>query len=63
MNYISSFFMIPGLILLGQALEQHFNYGVIIIGWGMYVFGVMTASVAVRAFISLTIIFPSPPYL
>lgn len=50
MNYISSLFMIPGLILLGQALQQHFNYGVIVVGWGMYTFGVMTASVAITAY-------------
>lgn len=49
-NYISAAFMIPGLILLGQALQRHFNYGVIIIGWGLYVFGVMTASVAITAY-------------
>ena len=39
--------MIAGLIILGQALGKHLHYGVIIIGWGLYVFGSMTASVAV----------------
>ncbi|KAI9810481.1 MAG: hypothetical protein M1827_006257 [Pycnora praestabilis] len=49
-NYISACVMIPGLILVGQALQKHFNYGVIVIGWGLYVFGVMTASVAITAY-------------
>ncbi|MCJ1229235.1 hypothetical protein MMC12_005900 [Toensbergia leucococca] len=50
MSYNTALFMIPGLILLGQALQQHLNYGVIIIGWGMYVFGVITASVPITAY-------------
>lgn len=43
-NYISAFLMIPGLITVGQALEKHLSYSAIVMGWGMYVFGVMTAS-------------------
>ncbi|KAI9756556.1 MAG: pyruvate dehydrogenase complex dihydrolipoamide acetyltransferase component (E2) [Chaenotheca gracillima] len=50
MTYISLFVMIPGLVLLGQALEKHLHYSAIIMGWGMYVFGVMTASVAITAY-------------
>ncbi|GAB7348120.1 hypothetical protein MBLNU459_g6138t1 [Dothideomycetes sp. NU459] len=49
-NYIAAFFMIPGLILVGQALEHHLTYGAIVMGWGMYVFGVMCASVAITAY-------------
>ncbi|MCJ1483012.1 hypothetical protein MMC06_003178, partial [Schaereria dolodes] len=48
--YIATVFMIPGLILVGQALQQHLSVGAIIMGWGMYVFGVMTASVAITAY-------------
>lgn len=49
-NYIAAFFMIPGLILVGQALEHHLSYAAIVMGWGMYVFGVMCASVAITAY-------------
>ncbi|KAI9840564.1 MAG: hypothetical protein M1837_001544 [Sclerophora amabilis] len=50
MTYISCFFMVPGLVILGQALQRHLHYAAIIMGWGMYVFGVMTASVAITAY-------------
>jgi MFS family permease len=49
-NYIAAFFMIPGLILIGQALDKHLHYSAIVMGWGMYVFGVMVASVAITAY-------------
>ncbi|KAH7061955.1 major facilitator superfamily domain-containing protein [Paraphoma chrysanthemicola] len=48
--YLSTILMVPGLILLGFALQQHMHYGVIIIGWGMFTFGVMTTSVAVTTY-------------
>lgn len=32
-NYIASFFMIPGLIIVGQALDKHLNYSAIVMGW------------------------------
>jgi hypothetical protein len=50
-NYLAVAFMIPGLVLAGQALQFKWNYGVIIIGWGMYVFGVMICSVCTTAYI------------
>ena len=31
--YIASLFMIPGLILVGQALQKHLSIGAIIMGW------------------------------
>jgi hypothetical protein len=49
-TFVASSFMVPGLILVGQALEHHLNYSAIVMGWGMYVFGVMIASVAVTAY-------------
>ncbi|KAL9080958.1 MAG: hypothetical protein Q9159_007464 [Coniocarpon cinnabarinum] len=49
--YLGAFFMIPGLILLGQALQKHLLWVGIMFGWGMFVFGVMIASVAVTAFL------------
>lgn len=36
--------MISGLIIVGEALEKHVNHSAAIMGWGMYVFGVMIAS-------------------
>lgn len=48
--YLSTILMVPGLILLGFALQQHMHYGVIIIGWGIFTFGVMTTSVAVTTY-------------
>ena len=32
-NYLGAFFMLPGLILVGQALHHHLNVGAIIMGW------------------------------
>ncbi|OAL52632.1 MFS general substrate transporter [Pyrenochaeta sp. DS3sAY3a] len=49
-NYIAAAFMIPGLIIVGQTLEHHLSYAGIIMGWGMYVFGVMLATVAITAY-------------
>jgi hypothetical protein len=49
-NYVAVFFMIPGLIIVGQTLEKHLSYAGIIMGWGMYVFGVMLATVAITAY-------------
>jgi hypothetical protein len=53
-NYIAAAFMIPGLIIVGQTLEKHLSYAGIIMGWGMYVFGVMLATVAITAYGKLT---------
>lgn len=49
--YIAIAPMIPGLIMVGQALHHHLHWGVIVVGWGIYVFGVMTASVAVTTYL------------
>lgn len=49
--YLAGFFQIPGLTLLGQALTHHLHWSAIIIGWGMYVFGSMVASVATQSYI------------
>jgi hypothetical protein len=35
--FLAAFLMIPGLIIVGQALQRHLNVGAVIIGWGMYV--------------------------
>ena len=49
--YLAACFMIPGIILVGQALEHDLQYGAIIIGWGLYAGGVMIASVAITAYL------------
>jgi hypothetical protein len=49
-NYIAAVFMIPGIILVGQALAKHLHYVAIVMGWGMFVFGCMVASVAIAAY-------------
>ena len=49
--YIATVFMIPGLVLVGQALHKHLNYWAIVFGWGMFVFGTMIASVALVAYV------------
>ncbi|KAK7409178.1 hypothetical protein QQX98_008671 [Neonectria punicea] len=51
MIYISSVFMIVGLVVLGQALLHHLSVGAVIMGWGLHSFGIMTASVAVTAYV------------
>ena len=50
MIYLSTLFMVPGLILLGFALAKHMHYGVIVVGWGSFTIGVMLASVAVTTY-------------
>lgn len=49
-TYIAAGLMIPGLIICGQTLQKHLHYAGIIIGWGMYVTGVMLASVSITAY-------------
>lgn len=48
--YLAAALMIPGLIVVGQALEHHLTVGAIVVGWGMYVVGVMIASVAITSY-------------
>lgn len=49
-DFMANLFMIPGLTIVNQALEKHLHYAAIIMGWGMYVFGVMIVSVAITAY-------------
>lgn len=48
--YFAAFFVIPGLVLIGQSLQIHLTWIAIVFGWGMYVFGYMTMSVAITAY-------------
>ncbi|KIW62485.1 hypothetical protein PV04_10658 [Phialophora macrospora] len=49
--YVGAVLMIPGLVLLGQALEKHLNIAAVIMGWGLYSVGLMITSVATVAYI------------
>lgn len=49
-NYIGIFFMIPGLVLVGQTLQRHLHWAALVFGWGMFQFGVMVVSVATVAY-------------
>ncbi|GAA6036099.1 hypothetical protein JCM8097_006614 [Rhodosporidiobolus ruineniae] len=48
--FLASFLMIPGLVIVGQALQRQLSVAAVIMGWGMYVVGVMISSVAITAF-------------
>ncbi|OBT75528.1 hypothetical protein VF21_04896 [Pseudogymnoascus sp. 05NY08] len=50
MTYISILFMVPGLVILGQALQRHLGVAAVIMGWGMFQFGIMTESVAITSY-------------
>jgi MFS family permease len=50
-SYIALFLMIPGLVLLGQALKQLLHYSAIIMGWGMYMAGAMVTTVTTTAYL------------
>jgi hypothetical protein len=50
MIYISIGFMAPALILVGEALKWHLNVTAVMFGWGIFVFGCMTMSVALTAY-------------
>ncbi|KAK8034658.1 hypothetical protein PG993_009653 [Apiospora rasikravindrae] len=43
-------FMLAGLVLLGQSLQNQWHYMVASISWGLYVFGVMITTVAVSSY-------------
>lgn len=49
--YPSALFQIGGLVLLGQALSRHLPVAAVVMGWGMYSFGIMTTSVVVSAYL------------
>ena len=48
--FIAPLLMIPGLVIVGQTLGNHLGYGLIVLGWGMYSVGMLTASIAITAF-------------
>lgn len=48
--WISTPFMLVGLILLGFCLDEGFHYMITSLGWGLYVFGIMISTVALNAY-------------
>ncbi|RQM04605.1 hypothetical protein DH86_00004346 [Scytalidium sp. 3C] len=48
--WIATPFMLAGLVLLGFCLEQGYHYMVTSVAWGMYVFGIMIATVGINAY-------------
>lgn len=49
--FISLPFMVAGLVLIGQALENAWHYMGTSISWGMYVFGIMITTVALSSYV------------
>jgi hypothetical protein len=49
--WLSTPFMLSGLVLLGFSLEQGYHYMVAALGWGLYVFGIMITTVGLNAYV------------
>ncbi|KAF7186725.1 Efflux pump radE [Pseudocercospora fuligena] len=49
--YIGAILMVPGLVVVGQALGKRLSVAAVIMGWGMYVFGGMLSGVSLTAFL------------
>lgn len=50
-TYVGAILMIPGLVIVGQTVQYRLNIAGIIMGWGMFTFGVMVMSVATLAYV------------
>ncbi|KPI38023.1 putative MFS-type transporter [Cyphellophora attinorum] len=48
--FVSTPFMLAGLVGLGFALEEGFHYMITSLFWGLYVFGIMITTVALNAY-------------
>jgi MFS family permease len=48
---LATVLMIPGLVMVGFALQTHAVVAIIIVGWGMYVCGAMISSVTVSVYL------------
>ncbi|EME83536.1 uncharacterized protein MYCFIDRAFT_39163 [Pseudocercospora fijiensis CIRAD86] len=48
--WLSTPFMVSGIVILGFALENHWHYMLAALGWGFYVFGIMVTTVALTAY-------------
>jgi hypothetical protein len=49
--WLSSPFMLTGLVLLGFSLEHGYHYMISALGWGLYVFGIMITTVGLNAYV------------
>lgn len=49
--WLSTPFMLAGLVLLGFSLERGYHYMITSLGWGMYVFGIMVTTVGLNAYV------------
>ncbi|KAJ5171871.1 hypothetical protein N7492_004464 [Penicillium capsulatum] len=50
-SWVATPFLIAGLILMGFALERHYHYMLVALGWGCYVFGIMIVTVAINSYV------------
>ncbi|OAA65363.1 Major facilitator superfamily domain, general substrate transporter [Niveomyces insectorum RCEF 264] len=48
--FVSIVFMIVGIVLLGQSLQNEWHYMASSVTWGLYVFGIMITTVAVSSY-------------
>ena len=48
--WVSTPFMLAGLVLLGFCLEDGYHYMITSLAWGLYVFGIMITTVAISAY-------------
>ncbi|KAF2851658.1 MFS general substrate transporter [Plenodomus tracheiphilus IPT5] len=48
--YIGAVFNIPGLVLVGQTVANHWNVAGAVFGWGLFGFGIMLGSVVITAY-------------
>ncbi|KAI9705223.1 MAG: hypothetical protein M1820_005370 [Bogoriella megaspora] len=49
--WLSTPFIIAGLVLLGFALERAYHYMIAALGWGLYVFGIMITTVGIQSYV------------
>lgn len=49
--WLSTPFMLAGLVLLGFALQKGYHYMITSLGWGLYVFGIMITTVGLNAYV------------
>lgn len=49
--YVATVFMVPALVLLGQALAKKLSWVAIAFGWGIYTFGAIIEAVASTAYL------------
>ena len=48
--YLSTPFMLAGLVLIGLCFQNRYHYMATAVAWGLYVFGIMITTVAVNAY-------------